>query len=198
MHSVVQHNTHIRNVIYPSLDVLSSNSYLVYPFEWSFSLWYRQARKDFITAKYTEKRFARRKCPDGVSKLHTLCDAVKSRDIFSLIQVYAEGVDLMEPIPLANGHEHGETALHLAVRLVDRTSLHIVDFLTQNSVNLDKQTAKGSTALHYCCLTDNMECLKLLLRGKASIDIASESGETPLDIAKRLKHLQCEELVSAV
>lgn len=40
-----------------------------------------------------------------------------------------------------------------------------------HSVNLDKQTAKGSTALHYCCLTDNMECLKLLLRGKASIDI---------------------------
>uniref|UniRef100_A0A8C7S696 ArfGAP with SH3 domain, ankyrin repeat and PH domain 2a n=1 Tax=Oncorhynchus mykiss TaxID=8022 RepID=A0A8C7S696_ONCMY len=153
-----------------------------------------QARKDFITAKYTEKRFARRKCPDGVSKLHTLCDAVKARDIFSLIQVYAEGVDLMEPIPLANGHEQGETALHLAVRLVDRTSLHIVDFLTQNSVNLDKQTTKGSTALHYCCLTDNMECLKLLLRGKASIDIANESGETPLDIAKRLKHLQCEEL----
>ncbi|KAM9571840.1 arf-GAP with SH3 domain, ANK repeat and PH domain-containing protein 2a isoform 6-T6 [Salvelinus alpinus] len=155
-----------------------------------------QARKDFITAKYTEKRFARRNCPDGASKLHTLCDAVKARDIFSLIQVYAEGVDLMEPIPLANGHEQGETALHLAVRLVDRTSLHIVDFLTQNSVNLDKQTAKGSTALHYCCLTDNMECLKLLLRGKASIDIANESGETPLDIAKRLKHLQCVELLN--
>ncbi|XP_036397531.1 arf-GAP with SH3 domain, ANK repeat and PH domain-containing protein 2a isoform X2 [Megalops cyprinoides] len=155
-----------------------------------------QARKDFITAKYTERRFARRKCPDAASKLHTLCDAVKARDIFSLIQVYAEGVDLMEPIPLANGHEQGETALHLAVRLVDRTSLHIVDFLTQNSVNLDKQTAKGSTALHYCCLTDNSECLKLLLRGKASIEIANEAGETPLDIARRLKHLQCEELLT--
>lgn len=38
-------------------------------------------------------------------------------------------------------------------------------------MNLDKQTVKGSTALHYCCLTDNSECLKLLLRGKASIDI---------------------------
>ncbi|XP_016090941.1 arf-GAP with SH3 domain, ANK repeat and PH domain-containing protein 2-like [Sinocyclocheilus grahami] len=63
-----------------------------------------QARKDFIMAKYTEKRFARKKCPDALSKLHTLCDAVKARDIFSLIQVYAEGVDLMEPIPLANGH----------------------------------------------------------------------------------------------
>ncbi|XP_073689071.1 arf-GAP with SH3 domain, ANK repeat and PH domain-containing protein 2-like, partial [Garra rufa] len=155
-----------------------------------------QARKDFIMAKYTEKRFARKKCPDALSKLHTLCDAVKARDIFSLIQVYAEGVDLMEPIPLANGHEQGETALHLAVRLVDRTSLHIVDFLTQNSLNLDKQTSKGSTALHYCCLTDNSECLKLLLRGKASIDIANEAGETPLDIARRLKHLQCEELLN--
>uniref|UniRef100_A0AAX7TZN7 ArfGAP with SH3 domain, ankyrin repeat and PH domain 2a n=2 Tax=Astatotilapia calliptera TaxID=8154 RepID=A0AAX7TZN7_ASTCA len=155
-----------------------------------------QARKDFITAKYTEKRFAKKKCPDAMSRLHTLCDAVKARDIFSLIQVYAEGVDLMEPIPLANGHEQGETALHLAVRLVDRTSLHIVDFLTQNSLNLDKQTAKGSTALHYCCLTDNSECLKLLLRGKASIEIANEAGETPLDIARRLKHLQCEELLN--
>ncbi|CAG5866481.1 unnamed protein product [Menidia menidia] len=155
-----------------------------------------QARKDFIVAKYTERRFARKKYPDATSRLHTLCEAVKARDIFSLIQVYAEGVDLMEPIHLANGHEQGETALHLAVRLVDRTSLHIVDFLTQNSLNLDKQTAKGSTALHYCCLTDNSECLKLLLRGKASIDIANESGETPLDIARRLKHLQCEELLN--
>ncbi|KAK1793515.1 hypothetical protein P4O66_011893 [Electrophorus voltai] len=155
-----------------------------------------QARKDFITAKYTEKRFARKVSPDTTSRLRTLCDAVKAREIFSLIQVYAEGVDLMEPISLANGHEQGETALHLAVRLVDRTSLHIVDFLTQNSANLDKQTVKGSTALHYCCLTDNSECLKLLLRGKASIDIANEVGETPLDIAKRLKHLQCEELLN--
>uniref|UniRef100_A0A3P9KPQ4 ArfGAP with SH3 domain, ankyrin repeat and PH domain 2a n=1 Tax=Oryzias latipes TaxID=8090 RepID=A0A3P9KPQ4_ORYLA len=155
-----------------------------------------QARKDFIIAKYTEKRFAKKQCLDPTSRLHTLCEAVKARDIFSLIQVYAEGVDLMEPIPLANGHEQGETALHLAVRLVDRTSLHIVDFLTQNSLNLDKQTAKGSTALHYCCLTDNSECLKLLLRGKASIDIANEAGETPLDIARRLRHLQCEELLN--
>ncbi|XP_037550968.1 arf-GAP with SH3 domain, ANK repeat and PH domain-containing protein 2a [Nematolebias whitei] len=155
-----------------------------------------QTRKDFITAKYIDKRFAKKTYPDAMSRLHALCEAVKARDIFSLIQVYAEGVDLMEPIPLANGHEQGETALHLAVRLVDRTSLHIVDFLTQNSLNLDKQTSKGSTALHYCCLTDNSECLKLLLRGKASIDISNEAGETPLDIARRLRHVQCEELLN--
>uniref|UniRef100_A0A4W5M9E3 ArfGAP with SH3 domain, ankyrin repeat and PH domain 2b n=1 Tax=Hucho hucho TaxID=62062 RepID=A0A4W5M9E3_9TELE len=155
-----------------------------------------QTRKDYITAKYTEKRFAQRKCADLASRLHLLCEAVKTRDILSLIQVYAEGVDLMETIPLTNEHEPGETALHLAVRMVDRNSLHIVDFLAQNSGNLEKQTAKGSTALHYCCLTDNSECLKLLLRGRASVSIANEAGETPMDIAKRLKHTQCEELLT--
>ncbi|XP_030626716.1 arf-GAP with SH3 domain, ANK repeat and PH domain-containing protein 2b [Chanos chanos] len=155
-----------------------------------------QTRKDFIMAKYTEKRFAERKCADSAARLHTLCEAVKNRDIFALIQVYAEGVDLMEPISLANEHEPGETALHLAVRMVDRNSLHIVDFLVQNSSNLDKQTAKGSTAVHYCCLTDNSECLKLLLRGKASVNIANEAGETPLDLARRLRHTQCEDLLN--
>uniref|UniRef100_A0A8D2NG11 ArfGAP with SH3 domain, ankyrin repeat and PH domain 2 n=1 Tax=Zonotrichia albicollis TaxID=44394 RepID=A0A8D2NG11_ZONAL len=129
------------------------------------------ARKDYITAKYIERKYARKKHADNAAKLHALCEAVKSRDILGLVQVYADGVDLTEKIPLANGHEQDETALHLAVRSVDRTSLHIVDFLVQNSGNLDKQTCKGSTALHYCCLTDNVECLKLLLRGKASIEI---------------------------
>ncbi|GAB1297325.1 Arf-GAP with SH3 domain, ANK repeat and PH domain-containing protein 2 [Apodemus speciosus] len=152
------------------------------------------ARKDYITAKYMERRYARKKHADTAAKLHSLCEAVKTRDILGLLQAYADGVDLTEKIPLANGHEPDETALHLAVRSVDRTSLHIVDFLVQNSGNLDKQTGKGSTALHYCCLTDNAECLKLLLRGKASIEIANESGETPLDIARRLKHEHCEEL----
>ncbi|XP_075968234.1 arf-GAP with SH3 domain, ANK repeat and PH domain-containing protein 2b isoform X2 [Anarhichas minor] len=152
-----------------------------------------QTRKDFITAKYTEKRFARRLCADAASRLQVLYEAVRNRDILSLIQVYAEGVDLQESIPQPNEHEPGETVLHLAVRMVDRNSLHIVDFLAQNSGNLDKQTARGSTALHYCCLTDKSECLKLLLRGKASVSITNEAGETPLDIAKRLRHPLCEE-----
>ncbi|KAG8512405.1 Arf-GAP with SH3 domain, ANK repeat and PH domain-containing protein 2, partial [Galemys pyrenaicus] len=154
------------------------------------------ARKDYITAKYMERKYARKRHADHAAKLHGLCEAVKTRDVFGLLQAYADGVDLTEKIPLANGHEPDETALHLAVRSVDRTSLHIVDFLVQNSGNLDKQTGKGSTALHYCCLTANAECLKLLLRGKATIEIANESGETPLDIAKRLRHEHCEELLT--
>lgn len=47
------------------------------------------------------------------------------------------------------------------------------------SGNLDKQTGKGSTALHYCCLTDSAECLKLLLRGKATISIGEPLLQPP-------------------
>uniref|UniRef100_A0A8C1WEH3 ArfGAP with SH3 domain, ankyrin repeat and PH domain 1b n=1 Tax=Cyprinus carpio TaxID=7962 RepID=A0A8C1WEH3_CYPCA len=66
----------------------------------------------------------------------------------------------------------GETALHYAVRTGDHTSLHLVDFLVQNSGNLDKQTERGNTALHYCCQYEKQECLKLLLRGKPATDIS--------------------------
>ena len=40
------------------------------------------------------------------------------------------------------------------------------------SGNLDKQTEYGNTALHYCCMYEKPECLKLLLRGKPATDIS--------------------------
>ncbi|XP_051908759.1 arf-GAP with SH3 domain, ANK repeat and PH domain-containing protein 2b isoform X2 [Hippocampus zosterae] len=155
-----------------------------------------QGRKDFITSKYVDKALVRRRCADNSERLRALYQAARNRDILALIQVYGEGVDLTEAFPQPQQHEPGETVLHLAVRMVDRNSLHIVDFLAQNSGDLDKRTERGSTALHYCCLTDNIECLKLLLRGKASVAIANESGETPLDMARRLGHTRCEDLLT--
>uniref|UniRef100_A0A8C7QXE3 ArfGAP with SH3 domain, ankyrin repeat and PH domain 1 n=1 Tax=Oncorhynchus mykiss TaxID=8022 RepID=A0A8C7QXE3_ONCMY len=122
-------------------------------------------RKEFINAKYVDHKFARKTCTSSAAKTIELCEAVKSRDLLSLIQVYAEGVELMEPLP-EGGQEAGETALHYSVRTADQTSLHLVDFLVQNSGNLDKQTEWGNTALHYCCMYEKHECLKLLLRGK--------------------------------
>ncbi len=35
----------------------------------------------------------------------------------------------------------------------------------------DRQTDSGNTALHYSCTYEKAECLKLLLRGKPSIDL---------------------------
>uniref|UniRef100_A0A8V5GJ67 Uncharacterized protein n=2 Tax=Melopsittacus undulatus TaxID=13146 RepID=A0A8V5GJ67_MELUD len=153
------------------------------------------ARKEFITAKYVDHKFSRKTCASAAAKLSELLEAVKSRDLLALIQVYAEGVELMEPL-LEPGQEPGETALHLAVRTADQTSLHLVDFLVQNCGNLDKQTALGNTVLHYCSMYNKPECLKLLLRGKPTIDVVNQAGETALDTAKRVKAVQCEELLS--
>uniref|UniRef100_A0A8C8R935 ArfGAP with SH3 domain, ankyrin repeat and PH domain 1 n=1 Tax=Pelusios castaneus TaxID=367368 RepID=A0A8C8R935_9SAUR len=153
------------------------------------------ARKEYITAKYVDHRFSRKTCASAAAKLNELLEAIKSRDLLALIQVYAEGVELMEPL-LEPGQEPGETALHFAVRIADQTSLHLVDFLVQNCGNLDKQTALGNTVLHYCSIYNKPECLKLLLRGKPTIDIVNHAEETALDIAKRLKATQCEELLS--
>ncbi|XP_014396022.1 PREDICTED: arf-GAP with SH3 domain, ANK repeat and PH domain-containing protein 2 [Myotis brandtii] len=155
------------------------------------------ARKDYIMAKYIERKYARKRHADGAAKLHSLCEAVKTRDIFGLLQAYADGVDLTEKIPLANGHVSARSECH-PPHSPSIPGAHCSLSLPRSpaSGNLDRQTGKGSTALHYCCLTDNAECLKLLLRGKASIEIANESGETPLDIAKRLRHEHCEELLT--
>ncbi|XP_072567379.1 arf-GAP with SH3 domain, ANK repeat and PH domain-containing protein 1-like isoform X3 [Paramormyrops kingsleyae] len=149
-------------------------------------------RKEFITTKYVDHKFARKTCTSAADKMSELYEAVRSRDLLALIQVYAEGVELMEPLPEV-GQESGETALHFSVRTADQTSLHLVDFLVQNSGNLDKQTDSGNTALHYCCLYDKYECVKLLLRGKPAIDIVNQNGETALDMARRLRNSQCEE-----
>uniref|UniRef100_A0A6Q2WY64 ArfGAP with SH3 domain, ankyrin repeat and PH domain 1b n=1 Tax=Esox lucius TaxID=8010 RepID=A0A6Q2WY64_ESOLU len=148
-------------------------------------------RKEYINAKYMDHRFARR-TGSATATGGRLLEAVRYRDLLSLVQIYAEGVELMETLPEA-GQETGETALHYAVRTADQTSLHLVDFLVQNSGNLDRQTDNGNTALHYCCLHEKPECLKVLLRGKPAIDIANQTGETALDIARRLRNVQCEE-----
>nr|XP_054607427.1 arf-GAP with SH3 domain, ANK repeat and PH domain-containing protein 1 isoform X3 [Nothobranchius furzeri] len=149
-------------------------------------------RKEFINAKYVDHKYAKKTCMSAAAKMIELFEAVQSRDLLALIQVYAEGVELMEPLP-ETGPESGETALHYAVRTSDQTSLHLVDFLVQNSGNLDKQTEWGNTALHYCCMYEKPECLKLLLRGKPATDITNQNGETALDVARRLRNSQCEE-----
>ncbi|XP_076828722.1 arf-GAP with SH3 domain, ANK repeat and PH domain-containing protein 1a isoform X2 [Brachyhypopomus gauderio] len=149
-------------------------------------------RKEYINAKYVEHRFARRTPTTATARQGDLYEAVRTRDLHALVQLYADGVELLEPFPEA-GQDPGETALHFAVRTADQTSLHLVDFLVQNSGSLDRQTDSGNTALHYCCTYEKPECLKLLLRGKPSLDVVNQNGETALQIAGRLRNTQCEE-----
>nr|XP_021137948.1 arf-GAP with SH3 domain, ANK repeat and PH domain-containing protein 2 [Columba livia] len=148
-------------------------------------------RKNFIISKYVEKKYAKR---SPAAQCSILPEAIKDKDIFSLLQAYAHNVDLSEPV-LAPLQEPGETILHLAVLLSDRTSLHIVDFLVQNSGSLAKQTVEGNTPLHYSCSHNKPDCVKLLLKAKANIAITNKVGETALDVARRMRHSLCEELL---
>uniref|UniRef100_A0AAQ5ZX07 ArfGAP with SH3 domain, ankyrin repeat and PH domain 3 n=1 Tax=Amphiprion ocellaris TaxID=80972 RepID=A0AAQ5ZX07_AMPOC len=89
---------------------------------------------EYIVAKYAERRYVLRREEANPGRLY---DAVRSRDITSLLQLYAEGADLTRPVTLPEGQGIKETALHLAVRLEERSSLALVDFLCQNRSDND-------------------------------------------------------------
>ncbi|XP_062862796.1 arf-GAP with SH3 domain, ANK repeat and PH domain-containing protein 3 isoform X2 [Trichomycterus rosablanca] len=150
------------------------------------------ARKEYITAKYVERRYV---LPKARSEPLRVYEAVKSRDLVSLLQLYAEGEDLSKPVAVPDQKDLKETALHVAVRSAEKSSLPLVDFLTQNCGCLEKKTVEGNTALHYCATFNKPECLKLLLKGKAALQTGNVAGETVLDIAKRLQHSHCVELL---
>ncbi|XP_030586232.1 arf-GAP with SH3 domain, ANK repeat and PH domain-containing protein 2 [Archocentrus centrarchus] len=151
-------------------------------------------RKDFILSKYQDVNFVRRSHSSSSALRLRLQEATKSCDIYTLIQLYAQRMELSQPLH-THIQEKGETALHLAVLLADRTSLHILDFLAQNCSNVDIQTSAGNTALHYSCLHNKTDCVKLLLRARANTHIKNELGESALDVSRKLKHTQCEALL---
>uniref|UniRef100_A0A1A8U0Z2 ArfGAP with SH3 domain, ankyrin repeat and PH domain 2a n=2 Tax=Nothobranchius TaxID=28779 RepID=A0A1A8U0Z2_NOTFU len=154
-------------------------------------------RKDFILSKYQDVNFVRRSSNSASTLRLGLQEATKSCDIYLLIQLYAQRAELSQSLH-THIQEKGETALHLAVLLADRTSLHILDFLAQNCSNVDAQTSSGNTALHYSCLHNKSDCVKLLLRARANTHIKNELGETPLDVSRRLKHSDCEALLQQI
>uniref|UniRef100_A0A8B9R0F1 Arf-GAP with SH3 domain, ANK repeat and PH domain-containing protein 3 n=1 Tax=Anas platyrhynchos TaxID=8839 RepID=A0A8B9R0F1_ANAPL len=150
------------------------------------------ARKEYIVAKYMERRYVQR---GGRDEPHRLWDAIRTRDLLALLQAFAEGHDLAKPLVTPEGQDAGELALHVAVRYADRSSLPLVDFIIQNGGTLDRVTQDGNTALHYGALYNQPNCLKLLLKGKAAFTAVNAAGETALDVARRLKHSECEELL---
>uniref|UniRef100_A0A8D0GVW6 Arf-GAP with SH3 domain, ANK repeat and PH domain-containing protein 3 n=1 Tax=Sphenodon punctatus TaxID=8508 RepID=A0A8D0GVW6_SPHPU len=152
----------------------------------------RSDMKEYIVAKYMERKYVQ-KCSQD--EPHRVWEAVCSRDLLSLLQAFAEGHDLAKPPTSPDGQDQGELPLQLAVRYADRSSLPLVDFIIQNGGNPDRPTLDGNTALHYGAQYNRPNCLKLLLKGKASTNAVNAAGETALDVAKRLKHTECEELL---
>nr|XP_056702796.1 arf-GAP with SH3 domain, ANK repeat and PH domain-containing protein 3 [Euleptes europaea] len=150
------------------------------------------ARKEFIMAKYMERKYVHKA---GKEEPYRLREAIRGGDLLALLQAFAEGHDLTKPLTSPDGQEQGELPLHLAVRCSRKSSLPLVDFIIQNGGNLDRPTPDGNTALHYGAQYNQPDCLKLLLKGKASINAVNAAGETPLDMARKCKHAECEDLL---
>uniref|UniRef100_A0A8C4IBZ3 Un-named sa1614 n=1 Tax=Dicentrarchus labrax TaxID=13489 RepID=A0A8C4IBZ3_DICLA len=179
---------HVSRIQSLSLDSLGTSDLLVSPACPSCG------PDNFILSKYQDVNFVRRSHSSPSALRLGLQEATKNCDIYSLIQLYAQRTELSQPLH-THIQEKGETALHLAVLLADRTSLHILDFLAQNCSNVDVQTSAGNTALHYSCLHNKSDCVRLLLRARANTHIKNELGETALDMSRRLKHGHCEALL---
>lgn len=149
------------------------------------------SRRNYIVAKYVEHKFARRSTPEP-QKLRT---AICSRDLLSVLEAFANGQDFGQLLPGPDGQAPGELALHLAIRVASQASLPIVDFLIQNGGHLDAKAADGNTALHCAALHGQLDCLKLLLKGRAPMGAVNNAGETALDVARNKQHKDCEELL---
>ncbi|BFZ21187.1 hypothetical protein BsWGS_24226 [Bradybaena similaris] len=154
-------------------------------------------RRDFIKSKYEQHKFAIITSADREDLKQDLKQAIESKELMALLQVYAEGLDLSTPLP---DMDNGETALHLAIQEDDGTSLPLVDFLIQNTAtgNLDKKTNSGDTALHLCAEFNRTECMKLLLRTRPDLaKVENSAGKTPLDIARMNNFETCTDLLTA-
>ncbi|XP_061687448.1 arf-GAP with SH3 domain, ANK repeat and PH domain-containing protein 1 isoform X2 [Syngnathoides biaculeatus] len=89
-------------------------------------------RKTFIVRKYQDAQFARRRSFGPATAVRVLQEATENADVRTLLQLHAQRTQLCQALH-THIQEKGETALHLAVLLADRTSLHVLDFLAQNS-----------------------------------------------------------------
>ena len=59
----------------------------------------RDERKSFIRAKYERKRYTIITCTNVEDRKLDLKQAILLKDLLALLQVYAEGIDFMEPLP---------------------------------------------------------------------------------------------------
>ena len=60
---------------------------------------HRDERRDFIRAKYEQHKYAIITCTDKEDLKQDLKQAVLAKDLLSLLQVYAEGLDLATTLP---------------------------------------------------------------------------------------------------
>ncbi|KAG8435535.1 hypothetical protein GDO86_013462 [Hymenochirus boettgeri] len=68
-----------------------------------------------------------------------------------------------------------------------RQNERLIRLLVQSGVNVDAVDYQGNTALHYACRMKSNSIVLILLEARADPEIKNKDGESPIDIAHRLK-----------
>lgn len=68
-----------------------------------------------------------------------------------------------------------------------RHNAALMEVLLKANGNVNAIDQQGNTALHYACQRKKHRLVPLLLRWKAKTNLRNKDGETPMDIAKRLR-----------
>ncbi|XP_062234441.1 ankyrin repeat domain-containing protein 22 isoform X2 [Platichthys flesus] len=68
-----------------------------------------------------------------------------------------------------------------------RQNVSLMEVVLRSKVNVNAADYKGNTALHFVCQRKSHRLVPLLLHRNADSSIRNHDGETPLDIATRLK-----------
>ena len=74
--------------------------------------------------------------------------------------------------------EEGNSFLHIAI--IDNLP-ELVQYFTDKGANLNIQNINGDTPLHIAAREDFGECIKILLKGKAALDIPNNKNEIAYD-----------------
>lgn len=150
-----------------------------------------EQRCKFIKAKYVQKKFCQNIHRDDTERHRCLKEAVITKDLRKLVQLFGEGFDIGSCIsnddlslPIINDQD---TSIHLALSCQAslECDLYILDFIIQNSRAINRQNALGETPLHYCAKYNLPECMKLLLRSGADVNLRNKNNETPLDLVQK-------------
>ena len=89
------------------------------------------------------------------------------------------------------------TGLMLAMSLGNAEVSRII--LGSNSIKIDVKNTRGSTALHYACYKNRIECVKLLLEHPTCntdiVKIENNAGETAMLLADKKGNHECSKLI---
>uniref|UniRef100_A0A665XBI6 Un-named sa1614 n=1 Tax=Echeneis naucrates TaxID=173247 RepID=A0A665XBI6_ECHNA len=139
-------------------------------------------RKDFILSKYQDVHFVRRTHSSSVALRLGLQEATKSCDIYTVLLADRTSLHILDFL----AQNWSDTMIFppqcvllctvYCVYLCLPTWVFVCLFFC--SSNVDMPTSSGNTALHYSCLHNKSDCVKLLLRARANTHISNTNTQS--------------------